>query len=161
MQTARRGCLSVRRHNSNERTRANDENCVCKSCLEVLERRQLLSHLAVTPTDDLAELARRGSKTTVVVGSVGGHLVAPLYYAGSGVLPVLGAVQFENFDSLLTGKRRNGLPVGPETSAGTLNFKVVRKDGRDPLELTLENGTGMRTRDGAAGKAQRQTHRLR
>ena len=117
-----------------------------KFCLELLEGRQLLSHLIALAAGEVSILARAKPKTMSIGGTIAGTygvsastIPETANFDGSGNLPVLGLVQMRTTIPELTSPTEHGT-MTLTTSAGTLTFGVVQKS-RSPLKLTLKHGT--------------------
>ena len=120
-----------------------------KFCLERLETRQLLSHLAAPAPDGASILAKPKPKTTSVVGTIAGSYSASQAntyastvsnYDGEGSLPVLGLVQMKTTVPVTGGTTRHGT-MTLTSAGGTLTLSVVVKR-TGPFKLAVQHGTG-------------------
>jgi hypothetical protein len=119
-----------------------------KTCLEMLEGRQLMSHTVALVAADVSVLAKRKPKTISVVGTIVGTYSTSLgtsfsstvdNYDGAGNLPVLGLIQ------MTTTVPTSGRPTQHGTmtltsGAGTLTLAVVVQR-KGPIKLMVQNGT--------------------
>jgi hypothetical protein len=118
-----------------------------KSCLEMLESRQLLSR-TVGLAPDVSVFAKPEQKTMSVAGTIAGVYSVTLgttfsstveNFNGSGSLPILGPVQMKTTVSTSGGNTQHGT-MTLTTGTGTLTLAVVVKR-TGPFKLTVQNGT--------------------
>ena len=121
-----------------------------KYCLEMLEKRRLLSQALLRPPNDVSVLANPKLNAVSVVGTIEGTYFVSFggtssstveNYDGSGTLPVLGLVQLRTTIPALARFPRHGT-MTLTTGEGTLTLAAVERQ-RGPLQLTVRNGTNV------------------